>query len=74
VWYSFFTSPAAAKPDPRVEGRVGKLDAAACGFGVAAGLVDTVFGVAILPYCNVPGLKCACGAKPSNRHYKSEWA
>jgi hypothetical protein len=70
VWYSFFTSPATAKPDPRVEGRVGKPDVEARGFNVGAGLVDTVFGVAILPYCNVPGLKCApgaCGAKPLNR-------
>jgi hypothetical protein len=69
VRYSFFTSPATAKPDHRVEGRVGKPDAAARGVGVGAGLVDTVFGVAILPYCNVPGLKCArkaCGAKPLN--------
>jgi hypothetical protein len=52
-------------------------DAEACGFSVDANFVDVVFGIAILPYCNVSGLKCApggaLGVKPLNRHYKREW-
>jgi hypothetical protein len=56
-----------------VDGRVGKSDADACGFSVVPDFIDVVLGIAILPYCNVPGLKCAprvsFGAKPLNRHY-----
>jgi hypothetical protein len=44
-----------------VDGRAGKQDAEACGFSVDADFVDVVFGMAILPYCNVSGLKCAPG-------------
>jgi hypothetical protein len=50
-----------------VDGRIARPDASARGFGFDAGDVDVVFGMAILPYCKVPGLRLPEGLSAPNR-------
>jgi len=56
-----------------MDDRAGKPDAAACGLSVDAEGVDVVLGLTILPYCNVPGLKCVAMGfirrQTAKRHY-----
>jgi len=61
-----------------MDDRAGKPDAAACGLSVDAEGVDVVLGLTILPYCNVPGLKCVAMGfirrQTAKRHYTKRLA
>jgi hypothetical protein len=66
----------AGTPGHRVDARVGKPDADACGPGVTPVGLHVAFAVAILRYCPVPGLKYAprgfIRAHCQTGHYRSE--